>query len=172
MNEHIEGGTALVDLLKDEYKFTVGAEELNLYKTFSCVKMRSAAQFQINKISHMDQSTKDVIIGCSPVTDYLNIKTDVSDHNAIIASIQVQSKNQGQRKSRGLTSLCSGIMTISEEKQCETDFRINARIPLNRLLNNTIEFIKKEENNSLSLSGLGNAIYQLLRTADILRKRV
>jgi len=70
----------------------------------------------------MDQSTKDVIIGCSPVTDYLNIKTDVSDHNAIIASIQVQSKNQGQRKSRGLTSLCSGIMTISEEKQCEHDF--------------------------------------------------
>jgi len=30
MNEHIEGGTALVDLLKDEYKFTVREEELNL----------------------------------------------------------------------------------------------------------------------------------------------
>lgn len=49
--------------------------------------MRSAAQFQINKIGKLDQSTKDVILGCSKITDQMNIKTKISDHNAIIATL-------------------------------------------------------------------------------------
>jgi len=51
------------------------------------------------------------------------------------------------------------ILTLNEEKQGENEFRINTKMSLNRLLNNTIEFINKDENNSLALSGLGNAIY-------------
>jgi len=50
------------------------------------------------------------------------------------------------------------ILTLNEEKQGENEFRINTKMSLNRLLNNTIEFINKDENNSLALSGLGNAI--------------
>jgi len=68
--------------------------------------------------------------------------------------------------------MSDGILTLNEEKQGENEFRINTKMSLNRLLNNTIEFINKDENNSLALSGLGNAIYYLLRAADILRKRV
>jgi len=50
------------------------------------------------------------------------------------------------------------ILTLNEEKQGENEFRINTKMSLNRLLNNTIEFINKDENNNLALSGLGNAI--------------
>lgn len=69
MNEHIQDGTELVNLLKNKHKFMIDAEEIINFKEYTCVKMRSAAQFQINKIGLMDQSTKDVIIGCSKVSE-------------------------------------------------------------------------------------------------------
>jgi len=69
MNEHIESGIDLVRILKHKHKFIINDGELDCYREFTCEKMRSAAQFQINKIGKLDQSTKDIIVGCSKVSD-------------------------------------------------------------------------------------------------------
>lgn len=68
MNEHIQDNTELVNLLR-KFNFKITDEELNCFKTYTCVKMRSAAQYQINKIGKMDKSTKDVIVGCGRVSE-------------------------------------------------------------------------------------------------------
>jgi len=55
--------------------------------------MRSAAQFQIDKIGKTEESTSDVIFGCNKISDMINIKTNISEHNAIIATLNVTSNN-------------------------------------------------------------------------------
>lgn len=85
----------------------------------------------------------------------------MSDHNAVVATLNGAKNmdNESKKYARSpLVNIPENIISINEEKQAENEFRINNKMSLNRLLNNTIEFIKKDENNILSLSGLGNAI--------------
>lgn len=65
-----------------DYKFYIGETEKNRLNTITCDKMRSCAQFQVNKMRFPDQSTKDVILGMKKLSDndYKIVKQQISDH--------------------------------------------------------------------------------------------
>jgi len=58
---------------------------------FTCDKMRSALQYQVNKMKKADKSTKDAILGKSPINleTYEVVYQKISDHKMVIANLSV-----------------------------------------------------------------------------------
>jgi len=64
-NEDLDKNKGVLKVLCDK-GFLIDNKRLEV---FTCDKMRSSIQFQINKMRFPDQSTKDIIISTKPIED-------------------------------------------------------------------------------------------------------
>jgi len=88
LNEHLNESSKVIKLLTSK-GFTVSDSMFKRLEDFTCDKMRSAMQFQINKMRVKDQSTKDIILGQKEIDlgNYQIVWQKISDHKMVIAQI-------------------------------------------------------------------------------------
>lgn len=81
----------IIKFLKEK-GFTISDDlQLKLDSEFTCDKMRSGLQYQINKMRKKDVSTKDAIIGKNELdlSTYEVVYQNISDHRMIVAKINL-----------------------------------------------------------------------------------
>jgi len=88
LNENLNKTSKVIQLLTSK-GFTISEPMFKRLEDYTCDKMRSAMQFQINKMRMKDQSTKDIIFGKKEIEleNYQIVWQKISDHKMVIAQI-------------------------------------------------------------------------------------